>query len=214
MGLKEDRIFEWLSNHLPFGNGKAHTKFLEYILDNKEIKSLLDIGCGRGVYKVFRKFDSIGIDIFPENIRLAKENGNYKEVIEADINNIEYKENSFDAIVCIDVIEHIDKASGEKLLEKIERIAKKIVIVNTAWGYQKIPKRNDNVYLNHLCGWWPNEFEERGYKIYPFKALRWNLGNSPILLMLSYVLSVVLRPIISKYPEKYCNDFAAVKRMV
>jgi SAM-dependent methyltransferase len=212
MGLKADIIFEWLSNHLPFGNGKAHTMFLEKVLDGN-IKTALDLGCGRGTYKVFNKFYSVGIDVFPENIQIANVKGNYKKLIEGDIGDVKFSDRLFDAVACIDVIEHMSKEDGVRLLENMERMAKEKVVVITSWGYQSIPKRYDNPYLNHQCGWQPEEFIERGYYIYPFKSLRWNYGNHPILLVLSYGLSIILRPLIIAHPEKYCNDFAAVKEL-
>jgi SAM-dependent methyltransferase len=207
---RTDIILEWLSNRMPLACGKAHQDILEQNLKGN-IRTVLDVGCGRGVFKVFRKFDSVGIEIFPDNVMRAKNNGNYKNILQGDIRELNYPDKSFDAITCLEVIEHLDKDDGLKLLENIERIARKTIIIMTPYGYMPIHKRTDNTNLNHLSGWYPDEFKKRGYTIYYFKYMRQHWGNNPILLTIMYPVSIILRPIINLFPDKLSIDFAAVK---
>lgn len=213
MGRTSDLVLEWLSLRLPFAGGVAHRKVLKDNLEKGDIKTVLDVGCGRGTFEVYKQFDSTGVDIFPASVEASKKNGNYKEVLLCDVRNLPFEKKSFDAVSCNEVIEHLDKPDGWNLLDRLESIARKRVIIMTPWGLDILPKRKDNPYLDHQSGWYPEEFSRRGYKIIPFMSIRWRWGNAFWQLMLAYGLSIVLRPLIWMYPEKFCNDFAAVKDM-
>lgn len=210
MARTDDLIFEWLSIRLPFGGGKAHEDILKREL-NGDICTVLDIGCGRGTFKTFRKFDSTGIDILPDNIKTSEINGNYKHLIQGDIRELNIADKSFDAVSCIEIIEHLTKDEGWELLDRIERIARKTVIVTTPWGFYSLAGRKYNPYLDHQSGWLPEEFRQKGYTVYPMMSIRLRWGNNPVFIMLAYGLSIILRPLIKKYPEKLCGCFIAVK---
>jgi ubiquinone/menaquinone biosynthesis C-methylase UbiE len=212
MAKTEDLILEWLSIRLPFGGGKAHETIIRDSL-NQDVRTVLDIGCGRGAFKVFKEYETTGIDVFQENIRRAEENGNYAHLIQGDVRQLSFDDKSFDAVTCIEVIEHLTKEEGQKLLREIERIAKKVIVITTPWGFDSLPKRKDNPYLDHQSGWYPYEFEKLGFKVYPDLSLRCRMGNNPLLLMSVYCLSVAARPITRRFPDKYSNGFMAVKEL-
>jgi hypothetical protein len=75
---------------------------------------------------------------------------------------------SVDTIFLLDVIEHLDKKDGEKLLENAKRVARSQVIVFTPLGfmpqhYSEIGGAWGNVthneLQNHMSGWSPSDFE-------------------------------------------------------
>jgi ubiquinone/menaquinone biosynthesis C-methylase UbiE len=210
MAKTEDLIMEWLSLRLPFGGGKAHERIIEDSL--KGVNTVLDLGCGRGTFKILRKFVTTGVDIYPENISRARDNGNYQTLVQGDVREIKFPDKSFDAVICIELIEHLNKEEGRKLLDNIEWVARKVIVITTPWGFDALPKRKDNPFLDHQSGWIPQEFIERGYEVIPIMSIRWHLGNNPFLLIIAYCLSVCMRPLIKWYPSKLCNNFAAVKR--
>ncbi len=208
--MNTDVILESLSINLPLGGGRAHHDVLKKEL-NGNIKTVLDVGCGRGPFKVFRDYESTGVDIFPKSIKAAKANGNYKRLICCDVRKMDFPAKSFDAVTCIEVIEHLNKTDALALLANMERIARKRIIIMTPWGYDKLPKGKENAYLEHLCGFDPSEFEKRGYRTKPFMAMRWRFGNKLPVVVAGYIVSIIGRPLIWLNPEHFCNDFYAVK---
>jgi len=88
-----------------------------------KVKKLLDIGCGDGVISNFLKgkVDEIyGIDNSSENLEIAKKYGILTSKIDLDKEKTFYKNDFFDVITCLDVIEHIK--DPQKLIEEIKRI--------------------------------------------------------------------------------------------
>jgi len=81
--------------------------------------------------------------------------------------------NAFDMVLACDVIEHVEKEVGRKLLVDFAQIAKRVVHLTTPCGYTvQDPKLTpeepwaNNPFQKHVCGWLPEEFIEAGYSIY------------------------------------------------
>lgn len=81
-------------------------------------KKILDMGCGEGV--LVQEYSKKGYDI--KGIDL-----NYKSkfVTKGDIRKTNYKKTSFDIILCLDVIEHLNFDEQELVIKEIDRILKK-----------------------------------------------------------------------------------------
>ncbi len=89
---------------------------------------LLNVGCGKGDYNYYLKdkFEEvIGIDVNKYDISIAKKLTRNKKIKYFVMNatNIKFKDNYFDTVICIDVLEHIK--DQDKLLEEIHRVLKK-----------------------------------------------------------------------------------------
>lgn len=83
---------------------------------------ILDAGCGEGVlvdkYKS-RGYAITGIDL----------NYKSKTVQQADITNLPFKNSSFDVVLCLSVLEHLDYIAQRKALAEIHRVLKSKGIV-------------------------------------------------------------------------------------
>jgi len=85
---------------------------------------ILELGCGNGknIYDI--KDQSIGIDICPEFCKICRDKD--INVIESNILDVNFPEESFDYILCIAVIHHIkEEADKIKLLNIIKKILNK-----------------------------------------------------------------------------------------
>ncbi len=102
---------------------------------------ILELGCGNGknIYDI--KDQSIGVDICPEFCKICRDKG--ITVIESNVLDVDFPEESFDYILCIAVIHHIKEEDNKiKLLNIINKILKtngKALI--TGWTTQE-PTRN------------------------------------------------------------------------
>lgn len=77
---------------------------------------------------------------------------------------------SWDVVILLDVIEHLSKAEGVATLKRAEAIARKRVAVFTPDGFVEnhpIPEdpHGANPAQEHITGWKPSFFENRGYEI-------------------------------------------------
>jgi ubiquinone/menaquinone biosynthesis C-methylase UbiE len=209
---RDEYLREWLLYHLPLAVGTQRDKMLmKYI--PKDI-TLLDIGCGTGCLKVFGEHPSTGVDICDDSLNVAKQRGKFQLLLKCDVRNLPFTEKSFDGVVCTEVIEHLSKQDGYKLIDDLERIARKIVIYTTPWGADLLPRHSFNPYMNHQCGWLPEEFEERGYKIYPLNTLRYlKFGDYWWHSMMHYGVSFLSSPIVAMFPRKLSDNFMAIKEL-
>lgn len=131
--------------------------------------SLLDVGSGGGIVGLDGwqiPHDNIWtLDIFPpetpwRNFRLA-------DAFRADL---EFGIKSFDVVMACELLEHVKKEDGPKLLRVLEFVARRLVIGTTPNGFleqdpEKAPHEPwaKNPYQKHLCGWSAPELIELGY---------------------------------------------------
>jgi len=210
--LNPDEILSKLSFALPLGMGRAQANALSSNLD-RSAQSCLDVGCGRGSFKIIQGFYSVGCDIHQSYLIKARKKGYYDNLVRCDVRQLPFKPKSFDIAICVEVIEHLDKAGGIELLRQMEGIASRQIIMTTPWGYYPMKEREDNPYLFHLSGWLPQEFQERGYKTYPFYYSRYPLGSEVYQILVRYILTLLLYPLIRLFPEKLAQDFVAMKEL-
>lgn len=144
------------------------TFILEIEKHLKNSESILDIGCGEDSPLKFLqgKYHMVGIDGHKPSIVKSKRKKLHDDYIIGDLLTLNKlaKQKSFDAVIALDVIEHFEKEDGYKLLDDMERIARKKVILITPNGF--VPQFNkDNKLQAHLSGWSVSDFKKRGYKV-------------------------------------------------
>ena len=87
--------------------------------------SILDIGCGTGeLLSLISKREGVtlsGIDISPEMIRIAREKlGKGSDIRLGDSEELPWKDNSFDVVMCIDAFHHYPHP--QKALSEMHRV--------------------------------------------------------------------------------------------
>jgi len=137
---------------------------LIYIVNELEdCEEVLDLGCGRysPISSIHFSY-CIGVDLFLPYFHEAKQRKTHHELIHADIRRLEFKPKSFDAVIALDVIEHLTKKEGFELIKKMEQMARKKVILFTPNGY--VHQTNSHYLLQmHKSGWSLNDFRKMGY---------------------------------------------------
>ena len=152
--------------------------------------TVLDLGCGimqattnipvriSGKKSIFKNdFDRslicksiLGCDIWDKYLDITK---NFFPVIKLQMDELDkFIDNSYDIIICLDVLEHIEFDQAVKAIEHMKRIARKKVIIYTpskfitnednsknAWGLGK------NTNQIHKCFLPPERLNEFGFSI-------------------------------------------------
>jgi hypothetical protein len=126
----------------------------------------------------------VGLDIFRENLFFSKKYGAYDDLVLADIRFLPFKEDSFDTIVAVEVIEHIKKDSGHDFLANLEKISIKRVIITTpngSWPDNPILYKDGtmNVFEHHKSMWRVSDFKRNGYCVHAIGLrVEANIGSS------------------------------------
>lgn len=97
-------------------------------------ENLLDVGCGDGVIEYFIKIKAkniYGIDNDQQELKKSKQKGMITKLVDFNSKKFPFKNNFFDVITCLDVIEHV--IDPKFLLKEIYRVLKKngILIIST-----------------------------------------------------------------------------------
>jgi hypothetical protein len=148
----------------------------------KDCDSVLDIGCGPSsqLGSLDRRLYSVGIDAFAPNIEKSRQANIHNEARVMEALDIEknFSPNSFDCVMAIEIIEHLSKEDGLKLLSMMESIARKKVIIFTPNGFVPQNAYGGNTWQIHKSGWTPKEMKKLGYRVTGsrgWKALRGEL---------------------------------------
>ena len=68
---------------------------------------MLDAGCGTGLNLAGLPAGSVGIDLNPRNLALIRERLPNHPVVEGDIENMPFDDETFGTVVCTEVLEHV-----------------------------------------------------------------------------------------------------------
>lgn len=107
---------------------------------------VLDLGCGKGeVTNGLKCKKLVGVDIFRE--WMDEYEG---EKICDDVRKVKFRENSFDVVLALDILEHLEKEEAIELIKKAERWARKKVILYTPKQFH-LQDTLGNPYNQHKC---------------------------------------------------------------
>lgn len=141
----------------------------EWILERTGIKFVkaLDVGCGTGIgirYALDKGRDVWGID-FADATREWKRHGVLDRCKVASALDIPYPENSFDLVVCFDVMEHIPEEDALAALKEMRRVGSLAFVYSIALTLEKSPVGEK--VITHITvkdpNWWVEKFMEAGY---------------------------------------------------
>ena len=128
-GIDKDEIYFTPRMQLETKHFIMTKQWKEYFETNKIMK-VLDIGCGIGhygyVFDYLEDVDYIGI----EKSKWVVENTPYKdlEIIQQDITEgIVLSNSDYDLVLCIDILEHLEKEKLDFVLETISKLGKNFI---------------------------------------------------------------------------------------
>jgi len=89
------------------------------------------------------------------------------------LKGLDLQAKSFDAVMLIGVIEHLEKGEALSLIEKAERYARKKVILICPNGFLPQHDFDQNEYQIHRCGFGVKELRRMGYKVYGMSGAKY-----------------------------------------
>ncbi len=130
-----------------------------------DCETVLDLGCGPDSplqYCRNVKY-SVGVEAFKPYLLQSKKRKIHTRYLGKRIEDLAFPRKSFDAVIMIEVLEHLPKNLGEKILKKTSEWAKKKVVVSTPNGYFPMDNVDKNSWQKHQSGWTVGDLEKRGF---------------------------------------------------
>lgn len=166
---------------------------------------ILDLGCGKGVngflirqsrYLLGAKI--IGLEINSDYINFCNKYNIYDQIIKKKLPVLPFKNKSIELILCIEVIEHLTRKDGLKLLDEIDRTCHGRTIITTPnMFFKTMPGDPDD---KHLSLWTIKDFTSRGYKVYGL-GLKMPLLWEDRLLQIKQALYYFFTPLSYLFPQ-------------
>jgi len=129
----------------------------------------LDLGCGAGSRLPFDRLRWYGLDQHLPSLARARRRGGYRGLVCADVRHLArvVRPSAVDVVVALDVVEHFDKSDGLALIEGMERVARRRVILVTPNGLvpQEPSTLEHNPWMAHRSGWTVEELRGLGYRV-------------------------------------------------
>lgn len=146
------------ANHHKYtsGNGiyKRHLEaFLDLVADSVKTtdpKSVLDAGCGEGfslshIARLHPELRLTGVDLSEGAIAYAEKHfGDAAQFRKGSIYKLPFSDNSFDTVLCSEVLEHLD--DPDKAVAQLKRVARNYVVIT-------VPREPYFQWLNNVGQW-------------------------------------------------------------
>lgn len=158
--------------HKTFGRNNLFSLLRREIEDGWTI---LDVGCGHHSSLIGIKKGSlkVGLDHYEPYISKSRSQSVHDFYVLGDARELPFEANSFDCALATEVLEHLDKQEGSKMIKEMERVAKKKILLTTPNGFlPTYPGPNDNPDEAHLSGWTVDDVKDLGFKVYGISGLK------------------------------------------
>lgn len=99
-----------------------------------DVKSLVDVGCGNGIFVNYLQKHKPHLDILAVDRSSAALKYVQTKKEEGDVCDLRYADRSFDCVTCLEVIEHLPVTVFEPALKNLAKIADKYLIVSVPYN--------------------------------------------------------------------------------
>lgn len=150
-------------------NAFLNTHVLGLLPKNLEERAIFDAGCGFGEWGFLirtRKSGHpylVGLDIWRSHLDKLHRLQIYDEFVSGQIPPIPFRNKSIDISLACEILEHLPKETGFRLLAELERVTKELVIVSTPIDYPQ-SEIYDNPSERHVSNWSLRDFAQRNYE--------------------------------------------------
>jgi len=123
-----DRVYqEWKGDAFKMDE---NTPRIFRLFKRRKIRRILDLGCGAGRHTIFfskKGFELYGIDVSSEGVKIARQRLNRAGLsvnlkIGSIYSTLPYRDNFFDAVICIRTLNHAKIKDIRKAILEIERV--------------------------------------------------------------------------------------------
>lgn len=203
--------------HHPFLAALMHTLVYELQKELRDCKSVIDLGCGPSSPLQYCPWieHSIGVEAFEPYLEQSRAKKIHTEYLNARLETLDFPDKSVDAVILIDVLEHLPEELGYQILKKAERWARKKVIVSSPNGFIEQSALDGNELQKHLSGWDNARMKSLGFRCRGMAGPKWlrreveggTMGNDLLVSIrfrpraFWFVVSTCIQPWIYFFPS-------------
>lgn len=145
--------------------------------------SVLDLGCGPDspIQYCSNISHSVGVEAYLPYLESSQRKKIHSKYIFKNALKLDFPEKSFDAVVMVEVLEHLTKEDGLKLITLSQKWAAKKVIITTPNGFVRQSSLDGNKLQKHLSGWTVGSLKKLSFGVHGLsglKVLRQEASNS------------------------------------
>ena len=193
----------------------------------RDCDEVLDIGFGPAspVSRCGSFNRTVGVEPFAPYLKQAREKSTHTELVGSNLFELDFPPKSFDAVVLIDVIEHMSAEDALSAIGLARRWAKKRVIVTTPNGYIPQSALDNNPLQVHLSGWKVDDLKQLGFKSRGLAGPKWLRQEVPdgtmgggILTSIRlkprpfwFIVATLLQPFTYRFPRFAFSQFAVLE---
>ena len=159
-------------------------RFIASRLPNLSGKRILDVGCGRGAIGfLLRQHQGgdaahiVGVDVHPPYLEFCRRFNLYDELILGTAQAVDL--GRFDIVLACEVLAHIDRPTGDDLLDRLERLTVDRIIVTSPNGPDLRGPIDGIPGEARVSVWRAGDFRRRGYEVRGIgcRVHRWHRAN-------------------------------------
>ena len=165
-----------MSNSLDKGTEKSPESYLRELLDyvflDNRIESLVDIGTGHSGVFDFWEWEKRGLKLkVCTDTNYIREDipDTWKKII-TNGTNVPYGDNTFDVVMCCEVIGYVDIDKRDKFIKELERLSRKLIFITTTYHPPSLRSEQEvhekkNFHQKYIGMPNVNFFIDHGFKI-------------------------------------------------
>lgn len=145
-----------------------------------QVKSILDVGCGNGVF--VNSLREIRPDLEIHAMDRSRKALEYVKTdkTEGDIVDMPFNEGSFDCVTCLEVLEHLPKAAYDLAIKELVRVSKKYIIISVP--YKEILE-NSHTQCPACKSIFNYELHLRNFDDHAFENIFSDFGLTPVKIL-------------------------------
>jgi hypothetical protein len=191
--------------------------YLDWLIEDlADCQTILELGCGSNspLLKTGISKRTTAMDIWQPYIEKHNKAKDYRQCFKQDILDYDFPPKTYDAVVITDVMEHLpkDKVLAVNLFARMERCAKKKVIIFAPNGFVENDEVDGDPYQAHVSAWEPQDYLSRGFKVRGATGLRYILGKASLPkykpAFLFAAIAMISQPFIYHRPEIAWHSYA------
>lgn len=151
--------------HHPLLSSLMHTLVHELQRELRDCGSVIDLGCGPNSPLQYCSSItySIGVEAFQPYLEQSKAKKIHTEYRNTRLEYLDFPDKCVDAVIMIDVLEHLPEELGHEVLAKAQRWARKKIIISSPNGFVEQSALDGNELQKHLSGWSYSCMRSMGY---------------------------------------------------